>query len=267
MRSRFLLYAVIGTLAVAGALGHLGDRALSPAIGVAPVHESAGGPSAPVPATTVNASAKPTPADVGSSLNFYGIFTGFTLPYTLNWSFGDGTYSSAQFPVHLYSEPANYTVIFTVSGACCPTNNATIHVLINPALQSGASFLPTNPTTASVVNFTATPSLGTPPYVGFWVFGDGSTATGISVLHTYHSAGTYTVHVWTNDSGEGTSPHTLTVVVTGSSSGAVQPTGGTYILIGTTVAAVAAALIGFSYFQWEKRRRPRLPTSSPPPPS
>lgn len=215
----------------------------------------------PVPtgtlATNVSATAKPTPADVGSSLNFYGIFKGFSGPTWLNWSFGDGSCSTAQYPVHAYTSPGLYTVVFWVNSTCCMTHSTTFQLQINSAVESGVSFLPTDPSTSTVVNFTATPSQGTPPYVGFWNFGDGDTATGLSVLHTFHAAGTYTVRLWANDSGAGSAPQTLQVTVTGSG-GSGFLGGNTGLLVGTSIAAVAVALLGFGYFQWDKHRRPKL---------
>jgi PKD repeat protein len=266
VQSRSILLGVIVMLLLAAALGHSGDRVTSPVLDLPVGHGVTTLDRHPTTSPTVSASAKPTPADVGSSLNFYGIFSGFTVPYSLNWSFGDGTYSSTQSPEHTYSVAANFTVVFTVSGSCCETTNATFYVLINPTVQSGVSFVPTNPTTSSVVNFTATPTLGTPPYVGFWNFGDGATATGLSVLHTYHTAGSYTVRLWANDSGEGSAPQTLHVTVEGAPAGGGQPTGSSIILIGIGVAVVAVALVGFAYFQWDKKRRPRMPTAIPPAP-
>lgn len=257
-----LLLGVAAVVLGAASMGHGGG----PATGPRPNVTAAQTPlTFHLPASadpSVQASAKPLPADVGSSLNFYSLVTGVTGGFTVNWSFGDGTHSSAQDPVHSYNAPSNYTVVLVLNSTDY-NGSATIYAPINPALQAGVSFVPTNPSTDSDVNFTATPSLGTPPYIGFWNFGDGSTATGLSVLHTFHAAGTYTVRVWANDSGEGSAPQTLQVTVT-NGGGTTQPTGNTDILIGTSVAAVGVAVAGFAYFQWDKKRRPKLPTTAPP---
>lgn len=265
LRSLFL-FTIVGTVLLAGAIGGLGGQGLPAIHGTPPISET---PHVGVTAASdpsVQASAKPVPADVGSSLNFYSLISGVEGGYSLNWSFGDGTYSPAAFPVHTYSAAANYTVILRLNSTDY-NGSATIHVLIHSAVETGAGYLPTDPTTASVVNFTATPTLGTPPYVGFWNFGDGTTATGLSVLHTFHTAGTYTVRVWANDSGEGSASETLTVTVTAASgTNGGTPGGNTGILIGTSIAAVAVALAGFAYLQWDKRRRPKLPGTMPAPP-
>jgi PKD repeat protein len=255
-RYTILLAVVVGSLLAAGASG---SSALVP-----PAH-----PGAPVGTASllavdrtlatppsVQASEKPNPADVGSPLNFYGLVSGLT-SYTVDWNFGDGTHSSAQYPVHTYSQPANYTVVLTVTSGTY-SGSSTIYVLINPVVQATFSLSPQSPSAGASVTFTATPTLGTPPYVGFWSFGDGTTGTGLTVSHSFASAGRYTVRLWANDSGEGSASQSLTVTV-GPSTGGSQPTGSTNILIGTTIAAVAVALAGFGYLQWEKKRRPARP--------
>lgn len=62
------------------------------------------------------------------------------------------------------------------------------------------TFTPTNPMVGDVVNFTATGSNGVAPYSFGWNFGDGSTGTGRSVLHTYATKGTFTATVSLTDS-------------------------------------------------------------------
>jgi PKD domain len=143
-----------------------------------------------------------------------------------------------------------------------------IYALVNASVQASANYAPLAPTTATPVNFTDSAHLGVPSYAVFWKFGDGATATGLVVLHRYLAAGNYTVQVWTNDSGGGSVDQLFVVHIAAGPSNGSQPTGGTDILIGTSVAAVAVALAGFAYFQWDKKRKPKLPTStlSPPPP-
>ncbi len=220
-----------------------------------------------VPATpSVEVSAAPNPGDAGVPIDFCSEVTGLTGAYTLNWSFDDGTYSNAADPVHTYLNAMDYTVTLTLNSTDYNTTKI-IFEYVNPALESTESFTPMSPTTATPVTFNVTPSQGTAPYVAFWNFGDGTTATGLGVLHTYHAAGSYTVEVWTNDSGGGSIYQEFQVVVAGvSGGGGSTPLGGVGILVGTTVAAVAVALGGFAYLQWDKKRRPKLPAPAAPPP-
>jgi PKD repeat protein len=204
------------------------------------------------------------PSDAGIDLNFCSTITGVTGPYKLNWSFGDGTNSSVQDPVHVYLVPANYTVVLTLNSTDFNTSVA-IYALVNASVAATAGFAPSAPTTATSINFTDSARLGTPPYAAFWSFGDNMTATGNTVLHMYHRAGTYTVQVWTNDTGGGSAYQLFAVKVTAAPSNS-QPTGSIDILIGTSIAAVAVAVAGFGYLQWDKKRRPKRPTLTPPPP-
>ncbi len=61
------------------------------------------------------------------------------------------------------------------------------------ALSTSFSFSPTFPTVGTIINFTAHASGGQLPYTFNWTFGDGATATGTSVTHSYASAGAYNV--------------------------------------------------------------------------
>ena len=224
------------------------------------------------PAPALRSSATPVlyaavdrnPSDVGISLGFCSTITGVTGPYTLNWSFGDGTTSSLQDPVHVYQLPANYTVVLTLNSTTFNTTS-TLVAEVYAAVTATAGYAPLAPTTASRVNFTVSAHLGVPPYAVFWSFGDGLTSTGLSALHTFLAPGTYTVQVWTNDSGGGSAYELFQVNVTAAPPSGGQATGNTDILVGTSLAAVAVALVGYGYFQWEKKRRPKFPTPGPPP--
>lgn len=214
-------------------------------------------------APSVRAELVPNPGDAGANLTFCSTVTGISGSYTVNWSFGDGEYSSAPDPVHVYRASENYTVVFTFNST---DYNTSLHFLayVNPPLRALVSYTPASPSPSTVVDFIASAANGTAPYVTYWNFGDGTNGTGAETNHTFHRAGTYNVVVTTNDSGGGSLVETLRVTVTSPPS---YPGGSTTILIGTTIAAVAVAVVGFAYFQWEKRRRPRPPSSETPPPA
>lgn len=223
-------------------------------------------PLQPAAAPVVEAAVARNPSDAGIDLDFCSTISGVTGPYYLNWSFGDGTpLVTVRDPVHVYVQPANYTVVLTLNSSDFNTTSM-IYALVNASVQASANYAPIAPTTATAVNFTDSARLGTPPYSIFWKFGDGTTATGPVVLHRYLAAGNYSVQVWTNDTGGGSVNQFFVVHIAAGPNNGAQPTGGTDILIGTSVAAVAVAVAGFAYFQWDKRRKPKLPTSAPPPP-
>lgn len=213
---------------------------------------------------TVQAAVAFDPSDAGIDLDFCSTISGVSGAYTLNWSFGDGTYSALHDPVHVYATPANYTVVLRLNSTDYNTTS-TFYALVNASEQATIAYTPSAPTTADKVNFTDSASLGVPPYSVVWDFGNGSLAAGPSAVHSFGTAGSYSVEVWTNDSGGGSVVKTIQVNVTKAPGGGFSLGGSTGILVGTSIAAVAVALLGFGYLQYEKKRRPKLPTPTPPP--
>jgi chitodextrinase len=260
-----LLLAVVFTAVGAASASPL-PHSVPPSASPPPANcDPPSGPLQPAATPIVEAAVARNPSDAGIDLDFCSIISGVTGPYYLNWTFGDGTMSTVRDPVHVYTLPANYTVDLRLNSSDFNTTS-TIYALVNASVQASADYTPLAPTTATAVNFTDSARLGTPPYSIFWKFGDGTTATGRVVLHRYLAAGNYTVQVWTNDTGGG-SVNQLYVVHITAAPNTGQLTGNTDILIGTSVAAVAVGLGGFAYLQWDKKRRPKLPTTAPPPPS
>jgi parallel beta-helix repeat protein len=137
-----------------------------------------------------------------------------------NWSFGDGTYSTEKNPVHTYSAPGNYTVKLTASneaGSNTKTKSNYIKVTGTASPAPVASFS-SNVTSGSLplnVLFTDT-STGTPTSWS-WSFGDGTYSTTKSPVHTYSSAGNYTVTLTaSNAAGSNTVTKSNYITVTGT---------------------------------------------------
>src|SRR5665647_2508261 len=114
-----------------------------------------------------------------------------------NWNFGDGGTSPDKNPIHTYYTAGNYTVNLTASNANeTNSTSATITVLA----QQPAKVLPVASFSANVTNGTA------PLTVQFndssinatgwnWTFGDGNTSNVQNPIHTYYTAGNYTVNL------------------------------------------------------------------------
>lgn len=143
---------------------------------------------------------------------------------TWSWDFGDGnaTNASVRNPVHTYTSAGTYTVNLTVSNASGSNTSTRMNYITV-----------TTPTAMPVANFTATPRSGIAPLtVRFtdastnapmnwsWNFGDGD-ATNSTVqnpLHTYATAGNYSVNLTvTNVGGSNTSMRTNYITVMPSS--------------------------------------------------
>jgi len=113
-------------------------------------------------------------------------------PMTYRWDFGDGTTSDRQHPYHTYRANGEYNVSLTV------TNDYGSDTKIVPAYigvgdpLNATFFLSETSGTAplTVTVYGRTQSL---PANWSWDFGDGTTAFGQTVSHTYDDPGTYTV--------------------------------------------------------------------------
>jgi PKD repeat protein/C1A family cysteine protease len=157
---------------------------------------NATGPASPPVANfTVNRTSGPVPLTV----QFTDTSTGN--PSWWWWFFGDGGSSDSQHPVHTYGSAGLYTVSFTAKNAA---GNSTMSVpgLINatgPASPPVANFT-VNRTSGSVpltVRFTDT-STGNPTS-WLWFFGEGNSSDSQHPVHTYGSAGLYTVNFTVNN--------------------------------------------------------------------
>ncbi|HEU4472547.1 MAG TPA: PKD domain-containing protein, partial [Flavisolibacter sp.] len=118
------------------------------------------------------------------------------------WDFGDGTQSTAQNPLHVYTSAGNYTVTVKVTN-----NRGCFAVFTKPAyirIAGGvaSAFTNTTPTVCKPpfnISFTNS-STGPGTLTWFWDFGDGNTSTEQNPVHTYNAAGDYTVLLATTSS-------------------------------------------------------------------
>ncbi len=205
-------YAVAGTFtAVLQAINSCTDTAASKSITVYPK---------PVPLFTASSNN----VCIGQSVQFTNLST---LANSYSWNFGDGTFSTLISPSHSYSTPGLYTVMLT-----CIRTNPSGNVCIDSfpqQIQVSAGL----PGLFSVQN---APGLCAPHTVTFvnrnvpsvttlWNFGDGTTGTGDSVLHTYNIAGVYTVTLTTTVPG-GCTYTSQNIVTIAGPGGTLQYIGG-----------------------------------------
>ena len=113
---------------------------------------------------------------------------------TWAWTFGDGSGSTVESPVHYYPTPGTYqiTEIVTDTSTCNKVDTATGTITLVAKPTAGFTWGPNPPITNTPTVFNNTSS---PDAVSFkWLFGDGDTLVTTSrdtVLHQYNTSTTY----------------------------------------------------------------------------
>ncbi len=223
----------------------------------------------PRPVTAVSASPG-NATDVGQTINLSAIVSGGSGASAEEWTFGDGTTATGLNVSHSWNRAGRYAVLFDYQDARGAYANRTENVTVNPDL-SGTFYAVGRNATDSVpvgtgVEFRAAFQGGTPPYSVDWSFGDGSSASGVDVAHTYGGPGAYSINVTLVDAAGARvfaklpftiTPASPTALGSGSSLAALF----LGLVVGGTIAAVVLHLAHRS------RRRPPHPPSPYVPPA
>ncbi len=110
-----------------------------------------------------------------------------------DWDFGDGTTSSVQDPIHVYTVPGTYFVSLTVTSSAGCVANTVQNIEVN--FPPTADFEFTSTCFGEDIQFTDLSfTSGFGPIVSWeWDFGDGNTSNLQNPVHTYAIMGSYTV--------------------------------------------------------------------------
>jgi len=134
-----------------------------------------------------------------------------------SWTFGDGDTGRGETPVHIFKRPGSYSVTLTITGeatgSCSPldTDTATFQVVAAPELEILGSERAAAAMPASY-SVGLTQLGGATPVSYGWDFGDGNTATGTDVSHTFAEPGEYLVTLTTELTGGNEGCSTLQAV-------------------------------------------------------
>ncbi len=112
------------------------------------------------------------------------------------WDFGDGTTSTDTDPAHTYKKPGQYSVVLKLYDGFAPEPTvAIIPVFIGSSPLAIPSFTDTTVCVQAMITFDGSRSVNPVGAIGSysWDFGDGETALGPTVQHSYLKPGVYSV--------------------------------------------------------------------------
>lgn len=209
--------------------------------------------ASPVQPPVGDFTAEPRVGDPPLTVTFSDLSYGVVDEYL--WSFGDGSTSTLQNPVHTYFVPGSYTVSLLVSNSYGSNRRtAADYILIgSPPI---ARFLaePASGQAPLTVQFTDL-STGNPKSWE-WSFGDGTQSSEKNPVHIFQNAGAYNVTLRvTNAYGTDryspetgvtvTAPTLMDVYLTNSREGALVPNG--YIMLRVTDPVSSMKIAGRTY--------------------
>ncbi len=122
--------------------------------------------------------------------SFTNTSTGAT---SYSWNLGNGTITPLVNPSTSYLSVGTYTVVLTATNGTV-TSTFTRVITVHPAPTVVFTASDTTVCPGTPVGFTNSSISGVPgPMTYFWNFGDGTTATGPSPIHSYNTSGYYNV--------------------------------------------------------------------------
>ena len=152
---------------------------------------------------TAGFTATPNSGQAPLTVQFTATSTGS--PVSWNWTFGDGSTSTAQSPQHTYNSTGAFTATLVISNAIgqFSATNSVISVTPDPAPGPAARFRAKPDTGRAPLTVQFTDASTGRPVSWNWTFGDGSTSKARSPKHTYYTAGTFTpMLVVSNSAGQ-----------------------------------------------------------------
>jgi YVTN family beta-propeller protein len=149
--------------------------------------------------------------DPGYSFGATGNATGGTPGYNYTWTFGDGTSVQGEQVTHSYVLAGNYALTLTVRDALGEIGTSAWSVQVNSAPTLTVTYSSDVVDVNRSITFDSSTAGGTGSGVTNWTFGDGTSGSGTSIVHSWTQPGTYEVDV-THDDGLGT-PATSSVSV------------------------------------------------------
>lgn len=176
--------------------------------------------SATLPPTTAAFTFSPTNPSINQDVIFTAVaITGPGIPGgvvgTFTWDFGDGGTATGSPVTHRYVRGGTYTVslrVTTDAGLAATTSRLITISTTLPGGSANFTFSPTDPHVGDDVFFNASSSSATGGSFS-WDFGDGTSGSGVTPVHSYGRARTYTVTLTVVSSTGQTATTSKTVTV------------------------------------------------------
>ncbi|HYK93325.1 MAG TPA: PKD domain-containing protein, partial [Thermoplasmata archaeon] len=201
-----------------------------------------------VSAVSVVASSSLPVTDLGLDPLFTAVASGGTGIATATWDFGDGTVALGASVYHSYHAVGRYSAVVWVNDTGAGSVSALVVTQVNTAPSVNFTFSPSAPVLGELVNFTAAPTGGTPPYALSWAFGDGGTGGNLTAIsHVFTTNGPFSAAVTVTDhvGGRATFSSNLTVALNLSIFGS-WAAGAAPLPVGFT-SLVAGGIPGYTY--------------------
>jgi FOG: PKD repeat len=158
-----------------------------------------------------NFAANITSGDAPLAVRFTDLSTGG--PTSWAWTFGDGTSSADQNPVHVYTTQGTYSVKLTATNSAgSSTETKRGYITVQQGLKAAFTYTTSNPDNTAPLSVAFTDASEGRPLRYTWQFGDGYISTDRNPIHNYPNAGTYIVTLTVLNLG-GTNATTQTIVV------------------------------------------------------
>ena len=138
---------------------------------------------------------------------------------TYGWNFGDGTTGSAISGFHTYVTAGAYEIELVVTDSSGNAASLSRSILVtepdNSIPVASFSATPTSGAAPLIVVFNASASNDPDGTIDFyqWSFGDGATATGATVTHTYTDEGAYVATLTVEDNEGATATASIIILV------------------------------------------------------
>jgi PKD repeat protein len=136
-------------------------------------------------------------------------------PTNWNWSFGDGTNSTEQNPIHVYSAAGKYTVSLTAANTYGENTTTKVdYISVYEPIPPVADFMANVTSGYEPLAVAFNDTSANAPEQWNWSFGDGTTSMEKDPVHVYYVSGKYSVSLQvTNEYGSDTKVRTDYITV------------------------------------------------------